>query len=193
MRKVNIKLADDISELEAENQRLQNLLDEQDFQIRGVQDHQLKRLEVKGFLHAEDDGVIREKLRTLVNSWKSWAREYAIGSLEQMSKREGSNQREIFQYLKVPKVLATSSRYTSNAGSVILNSALASFISERIIQRPFFHLPGGIEHRTGTEIGLSKDSESEYRKIINGGGEAQVHLLPPGLANAHQRRRHSCS
>ena len=107
----------------------------------------------------------------MTDYFKSWAREYAVTSLEQMARIEGTNQREIFQYLEVPKILAASPRYASIAGSIILNAALAWFISERIIQRPFFPLPGETGHEIESELGLSRALESEYRKLISEDGE----------------------
>ena len=172
------KLEKEISDLVQENQRLEQQLEDQDSQIRTVQDRHLERVEVEGFLHAEDDGRIRQEIQTLMSRWSSWAKHYALRSLEEINEEDRSNAH--YMSLQIPDELR-SSKYASIAPSIVLHSALARFVTALIFRKPFlcltspFHDP---EETANWPYNASDVFDSEYKRMLRANGEIHsFHLI----------------
>ncbi|KAF7507830.1 hypothetical protein GJ744_009994 [Endocarpon pusillum] len=175
--KASRRLRREISDLATQNEDLQRQLQRQESQIRLVQDVQLRSVETKSFLRAEDDSSIRQKLRTMGARWKSWAKDYSVRSLDFAKDADQLAASKIYQSLTVPDELL-SPKNASIAPGIILNTALAEFVTNLITRKPFFSLPNGLSSRSeqsGAQLNISTAFDLEYRRIQTKGDESLAH------------------
>ena len=143
--KANKRLRRETSELAEENIRLQRLLDEQDARIRSMQEQHLSDLEGKGFLRAEDDDAVRHRLQGCMRKLQSWAKTYAVTSKSQVKELDQRTVQNLFRAHMVPDELVApngvlASKYDNIVSGILLNTMLAGFVTQWIIERPFFCL-----------------------------------------------------
>jgi hypothetical protein len=165
--KTGRRLRREVSDLAKQNEELQRQLQLQDSQIRTVQDHQLRTVEAKGFLRAEDDSSIRQKLRTMATRWKSWAKDYSVRSLEHVTDADHPDAVKIYRSHTVPEELLSPKNATIAPG-IILNAVLARFVTNFISRKPFFCLPDGLNNdggQSGAQLNISQAFDSEYQRI----------------------------
>jgi hypothetical protein len=161
------RLKREVSDLAKQNEELQRQIQTQDSQIRSVQDHQLKNVEIKGFLRAEDDGSIRQKFRTMTSRWKAWARDYSIKALDHVSDADHPAAIQMYRYHRVPEELL-SPKNINIAPAIILNAVLARFLTNLIFHKPFFSLPNGLDMHGEPSKDLLNVSEAfslEYERV----------------------------
>lgn len=129
------------------NKQLQQELDEQNSQIRIVQEQRMRQIETKGFLRAEDDNVIRHKVQSCMNGLRSWAEKYAVTKHIHIT---GADQERATALLRSHMRLNECYRpfelggffwsHDSVALSTLLNAELARFVTQWIFRRPFLSL-----------------------------------------------------
>ena len=143
--KMSKKLHQEVSDLAEDNEELQRKLEEQDIQIRAMQEQRLKELHVNQRFRAEDDDTIRHKIQSCMRRWQSWARDFALTPKEHIKDSDQRLAQDLFRShvvsdeLVAPNGLLSPSKKAIAPG-IILNAALAEFIAQWIIQKPFFCL-----------------------------------------------------
>lgn len=129
------------------NKQLQQELDEQNSQIRIVQEQCMRQIETRGFLRAEDDDVIRHKVQSCMNRLRSWAEKYAVTNSNDIIEADQERATALLQshmrlherYVPFESVDFFWS-HDSIGPSILLNAELARFVTKRIFRRPFLSL-----------------------------------------------------
>lgn len=91
---------------------------------------------------AEDDEIIRSKLRVIRNQWKTFAKEWAVKKSSSIKEEEWSKVDELFARLvgvdenQRPDGL-WSKQSPGKAPSILLNAELARFLGKEIMSQPF--------------------------------------------------------
>lgn len=144
----NHRLSSMVSELDSDNEHLQVLLDEQESQIRTMQEQNLNLMDAnRGFMQAEDDETIRRKIQSAMRSLRSWATSYALPHRHSIKQTEEEMTGELFRSNLIARKFITSDKIFSSyyemvTPGIILNALLAQFVTDWIIKRPFFGLGG---------------------------------------------------
>lgn len=179
MEKVREKLELEIADLAAENERLQSALDKQTKDIRAMQDLQAEVMDRKGFMNTEDDGRIRGALQSLASHWKSWAKKYAVQQIIPQSSAI-----DLLAKLDVPE-RSQITQAIIKAPSIMLNAALARFVTGWIFQQPFFPLPGSYNSNEPLLPGFIDEFNtfrSAYERAYRHGvAELQIYTCRPLL------------
>ena len=174
--KANKRLRRETSELAEENIRLQSLLEAQDAQIRIMQEQHLSDLEGKGFLRAEDDNTVRRRLQGCWRKLQSWAKTYVVTSKSQVKELDQRTLQNLFRAHMVSDELVAPNgvlgpKYDNVACGILLNTVLAGFVTQWIIERPFFCLgnaPSTKENSPAELLQVSQAFESVYRTMQQG-------------------------
>ena len=155
------RLEKNLSDLVQENENLDTQLNDQDTQIRVMQDHQLQRVGTHNFLRIEDDTSVRRKIQSLMSSCTSWAREYAIRRL-----MLGSPEMEsMLSDFSIPAALL-SPRYASVAPSIVLNSVLVRNLTDWMFRKPFIGIPQALDFERDSRSNESDIFEEHYRTLL---------------------------
>lgn len=147
--KENDRLSLMVSELDSDNEHIQDLLDEQESQIRIMQEQSFHQIEShRGFFRAEDDETVRRKIQNCMRSLRSWSTNYALPHRRNIQQTDGDMTGELFRSNVTARRFMTadeifSPQYNAVAPGIILNTLLAKFVTAWIVQRPFFGLGGG--------------------------------------------------
>ena len=166
--KNNKKLLKEISDLARENEKLASQLDDQDSQIRVIQDHQLQANTSFGYLQADEDSTVRLNIRNLMSRCSAWAKDQAVGSLHNVRK-------SLLSSLHLPDELL-SHQYSSVAPSIVLNAMLVECIQNWIFRKPFIGIVGASGAAGPTAWSTESDFlDIKYQKMLeNRTGENYV-------------------
>ena len=175
--KANKRLRREALGLAEENIRLQSLLDEQDARIRSMQEQHPSDLDGKGFLQAEDDNVIRHKLQGCMRKLQSWAKSYAVTSKNEVKELDQRTMQNLFRAHMVPDEFVAphgvlAPKYDNIASGILLNTILAGFVTQWIIEQPFFCLGNAqllsTENSPAELLQVSQAFELVYRNMQQG-------------------------
>ena len=159
------RLERETSDLANDNIDLQRQLEGQDERVRRIQEQSLKAIDSKGFSRAEDDNTIRHKIQSCMRRLQSWAKTYAVSSKDDIREANRRVANDLFLSNLVPdKVNAESGLfsplYEAIAPGIILNAVLALFVSQWIIDQPFFCLGNASISSPGSTNDLLRVSQA---------------------------------
>jgi hypothetical protein len=119
---------------------------------------------------SEDDDTIRGKFRSLAAAYKTWAKEFAITSLDEIQasdlvKLQGWIVSTMSQDAADPNYGLTSPGMGKTGLSILLNALLANFVTFRFFERPFFFLENGFQ---GTKLRTESSLHKVWWEMIKG-------------------------
>jgi hypothetical protein len=143
--KANRRLRREVEDLVVDNEDLQDQLEELDSQIRKLQEQCLNQIEAKGFLRAEDDDTVRQRVQRCMNKCRLWAKSYAVATRAHIKDDDRPLADSLFRSNLVPDELVSpygllSSKYATIAPGIVLHAVLVKSITEWIFREPFFCL-----------------------------------------------------
>lgn len=166
MERETERLALMVSELDSDNEHLQDLLDEQESQIRIMQEQRFNQFEAnKGFFRAEDDETVRRKIQSCMKSLRSWATNYALPHRRNIQQSNEGLAGELFRSNVIVTQFAApdgilSPQHDAVAPGIILNTLVAKFVTDWIVQQPFFGLNGASTARDDSSSELAQVSRA---------------------------------
>ncbi len=143
MERENERLTQVVADLDSDNEYLQELLDEQESQIRTMQEQRFAEFGTgRGFMRAEDDETVRWKIQSCMKSLRSWATKYAVSHRKDIKETDEPVVRELFREVSNHSAVSDGILHPQNdaiAPGIVLNALLAKFVTDNF-QRPFFCL-----------------------------------------------------
>lgn len=134
-------LENEIANFQGMNESLQLKVQGQDFAVRKAQESAFAVVASTG-PKAEDDDIIRSKLKSVTSQWKPFAKKWALRSLQEL-------QGEKFELAKpILEELVADDEYDSHDGlfqhkndnkapGILLNAELARFVVNQLLEKPF--------------------------------------------------------
>jgi hypothetical protein len=164
MRDRIIKLEADHAIKDRRVQELENCLKSKDSQIAAIQNQHFQAFKGAGIGRIEDDEVIRKKIRRCMSDWRAWANRYSIKDFASQDSGRKSMTLELLRRHSVFEQDGSKDRWTMQDLSRILrpllNAALATHITESILEHPFFCLEG-------FPIGESNNIATAFTTVYN--------------------------
>ncbi len=143
MLRENERLTQVVADLHSDNEYLQELLNEQESQIRAMQEQRFAEFGTgKGFMQAEDDETVRWKIQSCMKNLRSWATKYAVSHRQDIKETDEPVVRELFQEVLNQSAVSDGILHPQHdvvAPGIILNTLLAKFVTD-YFRQPFFAL-----------------------------------------------------
>jgi hypothetical protein len=180
------ELKTELDRIRTVNNNLQHQIEDQDSAVRKAQESVFAVMATTG-PRAEDDDIVRGKLKIVTSQWKPFAKAWAIRSVSEI-KDEATPEWKIFADLVVPdEVNARDGIWEpendAKAPSILLNAELARFIDKEIIRQPFIAIKGLTVPQQKGSIDLSTEP-STFQTIYERTKKGKKHAYVPGC-NSH--------
>jgi hypothetical protein len=140
------QLQDEIERQKSTNESLLTQLEGQDSTVRKAQESAFAVVASSG-PKAEDDDVIRSRLRNATSRWKQFAKKWASRSLADLREHNIELLKPFFEDLVHDKILAEDEAHSPNgifepphdsiAPGILLNAEIARFVVIRLLDQPF--------------------------------------------------------
>lgn len=171
-----------MSDLANDNNEMQRQLEKQETQIRAMQEKCLDELEGKGFLEAEDDERIRQKVQSLMGRLRLWAKEHAVARKRQIKLADLPLVDELYRSNMTSAASEASDdlpspENNSPAPGLVLSAELSRFLTQWIFQQPFFCLNTGL-FTSSEACGVPQAFDSVYSAAQLQGTESTPQLDP---------------
>ena len=141
-----LQLQDEIETQKGMNETLMAQLEGQDFTVRKAQESAFAVVALSG-PRAEDDDVIRSRLKTATSRWKQFAKKWASKSLVDLKDEHIELLEPLFEDFVHSKILADDEGdspdgiferdHDRKAPSILLNAELARFVVINLLEQPF--------------------------------------------------------
>jgi hypothetical protein len=136
-----------LENLEVENSHYQTQNDDLKHKIQ-VQDSDVRKAQDAAFAvvastgpKAEDDDVIRSKLKSVTSQWKPFAKKWALKSFDELQGDRLEAAKPILEELVAPDEAESADglfeRNANKAPGILLNAELARFVVRRLLENPF--------------------------------------------------------
>jgi hypothetical protein len=147
------KLQAEVKQLQEETERQKSTNESLQIQLEG-QDSTVRKAQESAFAvvassgpKAEDDDVIRSRLKNATSRWKQFAKKWASRSLANLKEHNFELLKPFFEDLVHDKILAEDEAHSPNgifepphdsiAPGILLNAELARFVVIRLLDQPF--------------------------------------------------------
>src|SRR5271170_6692549 len=139
MDKAYQRLKKDFDELAADTEGLRRELSDRERQVAALQTEHLEMSRRMGSSQAEDDDIVRDKIKNCTSTWRQWAKVYAINDLSKVKREQRNDVEVLFAASSAPGDQAAvswiwSSEFGQSLPRMILNATLAKFIADTIIK-----------------------------------------------------------
>jgi hypothetical protein len=136
-----LQLEKEISNYQSANESLLHQLEDQDSAVRKAQESAFAVVASTG-PKAEDDDVIRSKLKSVTSRWKPFAKKWAVRSFDELQGDRLEIARPIIEELVAPDEFKSSDGLfepcnASKGPVILLNAELARFVVDRLLENPF--------------------------------------------------------
>jgi hypothetical protein len=136
-----LQLEKEISHYQGTNESLLHQVQDQDYAVRKAQESAFAVVASTG-PKAEDDDVIRLKLKSVTSQWKPFAKKWAMKSLNELQGDRMEIARPIIVELVAPDETESSDGLfepcnASKGPGILLNAELARFVVNRLLENPF--------------------------------------------------------
>ena len=139
------KLNRDFTDLTTDSENLRKELELKEAQIAALQGEHFEVKQDTGYSQAEDDNLVRDKIKQCTEEWRSWSGKYAVQSLSIIRQESRKDIELLFSKCSNPDArLSVDASFAgepaAKAPKLILYASLAKLISDAIIQHAFFSL-----------------------------------------------------
>jgi hypothetical protein len=170
MDKAYQRLKKDFDELAADTEGLRRELIDRERQVAALQTEHLEMSRRMGSSQAEDDDIVRDKIKNCTSTWRQWAKVYAINDLSKVKREQRNDVEVLFAAASAPGDQAAaswiwSSEFGQSFPRMILNATLAKMIADTIIKEPFFNLIAPGTHGSDS---VARDLDFVYREAQKG-------------------------
>ena len=170
MDKAYQRLKKDFDELAADTEGLRRELIDRERQVAALQTEHLEMSRRMGSSQAEDDDIVRDKIKSCTSTWRQWAKIYAINDLSKVKREQRNDVEVLFAASSAPGDQAAvswiwSSEFGQSLPRMILNATLAKMIADTIIKEPFFNLIAPGTHGSDS---VARDLDFVYREALKG-------------------------
>jgi hypothetical protein len=136
-----LQLEKEISHYQDANESLLHQVQDQDSAVRKAQESAFAVVASTG-PKAEDDDVIRSKLKSATSLWKPFAKKWALKSLAELQGDRLEIAKPIFAELVAPDEAESPDGLfelcnDSKGPGILLNAELARFVVNRLLENPF--------------------------------------------------------
>ena len=175
------QLLDEIERQKSMNQSLLTQLEGQESTVREAQESAFAVVALS-VPKAEDDDVIRSRLKNATSRWKQFAKKWASRSLANLKENKVELLKPLFEDLVQDRILAEDeghspdgifeSEHDSIAPGILLNAELARFVVIRLLDQPFtaaFKSGAVPEHDSWSTTGSTMQALHDiYHYILQG-------------------------